>query len=147
MAPETIDDILKRKQAEKSASPTPAVAPVAAQEDKFFSILVGEGIQEHFLEIRNRNGLRTCFSYSDIIWMVYDPDTSLSIEFGGYHVAIEGRGLVPRLFEGLKQKRVAWVKEADHELQDHKDNENFISQITITPPKGFTEDEEENTPE
>lgn len=140
MAPDTIDDILKRKQAEKAAAPAPTQPE--KQEDKFFSILVGDGLQEHFLEIQTRDGLRTCFSYSDIIWIVYDPDNGLNIEFGGYLVTIEGRGLVPRLFEGIKQKRVAWVKEADHELQDHKENETFISKITITPPKGFTEEEE-----
>ncbi|MCW0220399.1 MAG: hypothetical protein OJI67_18880, partial [Prosthecobacter sp.] len=131
--------ILRRKQAEKSAAP--AMEQSEKQEDKFFSILVGETSQEHFLEIKTQDGLRTCFSYSDIIWIVYDPDNGLNIEFGGYLVTLEGRGLVPRLFDGIKQKRVAWVKEADHELQDHPENPTFISKITITPPKGFAEDE------
>lgn len=144
MASDTIEEILRRKQAEKSA--VPASQPTE-QEDKFFSILVGETSQEHFFEIQTRDGLRTCFSYSDIIWIVYDPDNGLNIEFGGYLVTIEGRGLVPRLFDGIKQKRVAWVKEADHELQDHKENSTFISKITITPPKGFAEDEDETPTE
>lgn len=141
MASDTIDEILKRKQAEKSAAPV--AFQTEKQEDKFFSILVGEGMQEHFFELQTTDGLRTCFSYSDIIWIVYDPDNGLNIEFGGYLVTIEGRGLVPKLFEGIKQKRVAWVKEADHELQNHDENSTFISKITITPPKGFTEDEDE----
>jgi hypothetical protein len=40
----------------------------------------------------------------------------------------------------VKGKRVAWVKEADSNLQDHKDNDCFIEEISITPPKGFTEE-------
>ena len=143
MANETIDDILKRKAAEKSAAPP---SSEDKQESKFFSVLVGDGMQENFLEIQTRDGLRTCFSYSDVIWMVYDPDNGLSIEFGGYLVHMKGRGVVPNLFNGLKQKRVAWVKEADHELQDNKANEIFISEITIEPPKGFTEEAESETP-
>ena len=43
-------------------------------------------------------------------------------------------------FNGVKGKRVAWVKEADSNLQDHKDNECFVEEISITPPKGFTEE-------
>jgi hypothetical protein len=57
-------------------------------------------------------------------------------------VAIEGRGLHPKLFTGIKQKRVAWVKEADLQMQDHKDNDTYISSITITPPKDFVDEAE-----
>lgn len=142
MAQETIDDIIKRKQQEKAASETPATQPEATQPDKFFSILVGDSMQENFLEIQTKDGLRTCFPYSAIMWMVYNPEGAIHIEFTGFWVYISGRGLVPKLFDGLKQKRVAWIKEADHELQDHKENEIYISSITITPPKDFADEEE-----
>jgi hypothetical protein len=143
MATESIDDILKRKAAEKSAT---APAADSNPDAKFFSILVGDGDQENFLEIQTRDGLRSCFPYANVIWMVYDPDDGLSIEIGGFLVHIKGRGLVPDLFKGLKQKRVAWVKEADHELQDNKSTEIFISEITIEPPKGFNEEETSEAP-
>ena len=142
MAPETIDDILKRKQSEKTAAPPSPEAD--KQEDKFFSILVGEGVQENFLELQFRDGVRTCLSYTDLMWFNYSPDEGLDLEFGGFLISIKGRGLMPKLFNGIKQKRVAWLKESDVELQNHKDNETFIETITITPPKGFTE--EENQP-
>ena len=144
MGQETIDEILMRKHAAKTAaaSETPlAIAESAG--DKFFGVLVGEGTEEHFLELQNRTGLRTCFPYTGVAWMVYDPDVGISLDIGGYLIIIEGRGLVPGLFDGLRRKRVAWVKEADHELQDHKDNDIFISEIYIEPPKGFGEGEAE----
>lgn len=129
-----IDEILKARQAaEKPAEVTP-------DGDKFFSILIGEGMQENFLELQFRNGLQTCFSYTDLLWFNHDPESgSLDLEFGGFLITIKGRGLRP-LFQGIKNKRVAWVREAASELQDHKDNETYVEEITITPPKGFTEE-------
>ncbi|MDP1591914.1 MAG: hypothetical protein Q8M07_29410 [Prosthecobacter sp.] len=129
-----IDEILKARQAaEKPAELTP-------DGDKFFSILIGEGMQENFLELQFRNGLQTCFSYTDLLWFNHDPESgSLDLEFGGFLITIKGRGLRP-LFQGIKNKRVAWVREAASELQDHKDNETYVEEITITPPKGFTEE-------
>lgn len=53
-----IDEILKQRQA---ASTPPEPTPDG---DKFFSMLIGEGMQEHFLELQFQNGLQTCFSYS-----------------------------------------------------------------------------------
>ena len=132
-----IEDILRKKEAERAAA-TPAVP----QEDKFFSILLGEGLQEHFFELKFRDGSKTCFAYMDLGWFNYNPEVGLDLDFGGFLVTIAGRGFDPKLFQGIKQKRVAWVKEADVELEDHPGNDCFISQITITPPKGFTGEEE-----
>jgi len=130
-----IDEILKQRQAaEKPAEEMPAG-------DKFFSVLLGEGIQENFLELQFKNGLQTCFSYTDLLWFNHDPESGcIDMEFGGFLITVKGRGLKP-LFYGIKGKRVAWVKEADNELQDHKDNECFIEEISITPPKGFASEE------
>ena len=151
MGQETIDDILKRKQAEKSAATATASepAPVPAENtgDKFFGILVGDGDKEDFLEFQTRDGVRTCFPYTAIIWIVYEPEGALTAEFGGYVVTIMGRGLAPKLLDGIKRKRVAWIKEADHELQDHKDNETYISDIIIEGPEGFGGDVEEQPTE
>ena len=132
-----IDEILKARQAaEKPAELTP-------DGDKFFSILIGEGMQENFLELQFRNGLQTCFSYTDLIWFNHDPESGcIDLAFGGFLVTIKGRGLQP-IFTGIKQKRVAWVKEADSEMQDHKDNDSFVEEIVITPPKDFTPEAEE----
>lgn len=132
-----IDAILeKRKQQEK-----PGTDAEAKQEDKFYSILVGEGSEENFLEIRTKDGLCTCFPYSAVTWMVYDPENGIFMDFAGYLVTIEGRGLQPKLMQGLKQRRVGWIKEADTVMQDHVSNETFIEKITITPPKDFAEEE------
>ncbi|SRR6266436_3940079 len=133
MGQDSIDKVLQ----ERRAAATPA--PAEAEGDKFFSILVGEAVQEHFLELQFRIGLKTCFSYTDLMWFNYDPEAGcIDLEFGGFLVTLKGRGLGERLFQGLKQKRVAWVKESDSEMQDHKANETFIEEITITPPKGET---------
>jgi len=130
-----IDEILKARQAVEKPLPQTEVS------DKFFSILVGEGIQEHFPELQFQNGLQTCFSYSDLLWFNHDPESGcIDMEFGGFLVTVKGRGLRP-LFNGIKGKRVAWVKEADSELQDHQENESFVESISITPPKGFSEEE------
>lgn len=143
MAQDRIDEILeqKRRKADK-----PADASLQPDGDKFFSILVGDGMQEHFLELQFSNGLQTCFSYTDLIWFNHDPESGcIDLAFGGFLVTIKGRGLQP-LFVGIKQKRVAWVKESDSEMQDHKDNDTFIEEIVITPPKDFTV-ESEDTPQ
>lgn len=127
-----IDEILnQRRKVEKPVETAPP------EEDKFFSILVGEGTQEHFLELQHANGLQTCFSYDDLSWFVHDPEVgAIDLAFGGFAITIKGRGL-QRLFLGIKQKRVAWVKEADQDLQDHSGNPTFVSEISIAPPEGF----------
>lgn len=110
--------------------------------DKFFSILLGEGLQENFLEFQFQDGMRTCFSYSDLLWFNYYPDAGcIDLEFGGFLVKVIGRGLSPKLFNGIKNKRVAWVRESDSEFQDNKENETYIEKITITLPKGFDDKE------
>jgi hypothetical protein len=135
MAQDRIDEIIQQRQ--KTEKP----AEAQTEGDKFFSILVGESMQEHFLELRFANGLQTCFSYTDLLWFNHDPENGcIDLAFGGFLVTIKGRGLRP-IFDGVKQKRVGWVKEADQALQDHQGNESFIQEISITPPKDFTEEE------
>ena len=136
MAQATIDEIIRSRQASAEQQD--------AGGDKFFSVLLGEGLYENFLELQFRDGSRTCFSYTDLIWFNYSPEDGIDLDFGGYLISIKGRGLEPKLWNGLKSKRVAWVREADVELQDHGGNESFISEIMITPPKGFAGDEDES---
>lgn len=127
MSESAIDKILGSRKAE---APEPVV-----QEDstKFYSILIGEGHQEHFLELRFRTGVISCFSYSDLQWFHYDPeDGVIDMDFGACVISLKGRGLYGRLFQGIRQKRLTWVKESDSDMEDHKDNEVFISNITIT---------------
>ena len=134
-----IDEILNQRRAKEAA------ADESTENDKFFSVLRAEGLQEHFLELQFRNGLQTCFNYSDLLWFSNDPESGcLDLEFGGFLITIKGRGM-GKLFQGIKSKRVAWVKEADSSLQDHKDNECFIEEIGITPPDGFEGEEEPNS--
>jgi hypothetical protein len=112
-------------------------------EDKFFSILVGEVVTEHFLVLRFRSGMKTCFSYDDLLWFNYEPQSgTIDLEIGGYLITVKGRGLGDRLFQGIRQKRVAWLQEADVEMQDHSGNAVFIEEITITPPESSAPPEE-----
>ena len=129
-----IEKILKEREAGR------VIESPEAEGEKFFSVLIGEGLVENFLELRFRDGSCTCFSYTDLTWFNYVPEEGLDLDFGGYLITVKGRGLAPKLFNGIKQKRVAWVKESDVELQDHKGNECFIEEITITPPKGYAEE-------
>jgi hypothetical protein len=142
MGQDAIDEILKAK---RQAAAVPA--DEQPQEDKFFSILGGEGLHEEFLELRMRTGNLVCFSYSDLLWFNYDPQAGcIDLEIGGFLINIKGRGLVPKLWHGIKSKRVAWIKEADTEMQDHKDNDCFIQEILITPPSGGGEEGAEAEP-
>ena len=137
MSSKAIDQILEQRKAEQS-SPSPA-------ESKFYSVISAEGITENFLELRFRDGLCTCFAYSDLTWFNFDPESGiLDAEFAGFLISIKGRGLGDKLFHNLKAKRVAWVREAETEFQDNAQIELFISEITITPPDGFSGEEEDS---
>lgn len=136
-----IDQMMqKRREQEQAAAAAAAPQPVVVEEsagEKFFSILVGEGTEEKYLELQSKDGLHTCFSYSNLGWFAYDPEDGILLEFNGYSVHVQGRGLYPKLLNGLKQKRVAWIKEADSEMEDHKGNETYVSSISITPPESW----------
>ncbi len=122
---DAIDAILAAKQKTDSAS-------------KFYSVLKAEGLNEDFLEIQFRNGVRACLSYDSLTWFSYSPDDGIiDLEFGGFLVMIKGRGLLPNLFNGIKTKRVAWVREADSDFQDNPDFECFIESIHAEFPEGF----------
>ena len=131
MAQDSIDKVL--------ASRKEASQPVAEVEgEKFFSILVGDGDEENYLELKMRDGLRICLSYTDLSWFSYDQEKDIAkidLEFGEIFVTIKGRGLGEALFNGIKQKRVAWIKEADTEMQDHPGNKVFIEEITFITSK------------
>ena len=125
MATDSIDKVLAARRGSTPSAPD-------AEADKFYSILIGEGLQEHYLELKIRDGLRICLSYTDLMWFSYDPEgPKIDLEFGGIFVTIKGRGLGDKLFNGIKQKRVAWIKEADTEMQDHPGNATFIEEITF----------------
>lgn len=125
-----IEEILNERRGKAVPEDSPAG-------DKFFSILRGEGLHEHFLELQFRNGLQTCFSYDGLSWFNYDPESGcIDLEFGGFLVTVRGRGLKP-LFNGIKSKRVAWVREANDVIQDHTGNESYVEEISITAPQGY----------
>jgi hypothetical protein len=134
-----IDEILQQRQA-KEAQASASVSDETEASSKFYSVMIGEGMQENFLELRFSNGLCTCFSNTDLMWFNHDPESScLDLAFGGFLITIKGRGLLP-LFRAIKQKRVAWVQEADSDMEDHPDNECFIEEIGVTPPKDFIDE-------
>lgn len=129
MGQDSIDKVL----AERRAATQPATE---AEADKFFSILVGDGDEEQYLELKMRDGMRICLSYTDLAWFSFDPEgPKIDLEFGGIFATIKGRGLGDALFNGLKKKRVAWIQEADTKMQDHAKNSVFIEEITFQTPK------------
>ena len=137
MSEHAIDRILKDRKSGAGEAPAEAA-------NKFYSVLNADGLVENFLELQFRNGVRTGFSYSDLQWFSWDPEAGcIDLEFGGFLITIKGRGLYPDLFQAIKNRRVAWVREADSEMQDHDGNESFIEEITILPPKEFGEGAEE----
>lgn len=134
MGRNTIDDILGKNQPPEEAPET---------ESKFFSILVGEGVAEHYLELRFKDGTRICVSYDELSWFAYDPENGkIDLDFGTGTVQLLGRGLGDRLFNGIRQKRVAWIKEADSEMEDHPKNETYISAIEIPQPEKDSSEKE-----
>jgi hypothetical protein len=105
-------------------------------EPEFFSLVKGDGRGE-FLEFRFKNGMQTCFSYADLLWFNHDAEAGcLDMEFGGYLITVRGSGLHPELFEGIKEKRVAWIKEGDSKVQASDSNKCVVTQITLHPPGG-----------
>lgn len=130
MQQDRISEILEsRRKTDK-----PAEEPVEGE--KFYSILIGE-VNESFLELRFSDGMQSAFSYSDLHWFNFDPEAAcLDCQFGHFLITIKGRGL-KRIFAGLKNKRLAWVKEADSTMEDHVGNDCYIEGIVVTPPDGF----------
>ena len=132
-----VDKIIESRRA---ANSNVGLASAAQEEDKFSLILAGDRMEENFLELKFRSGLPTAFPYGDILFLNYDPDSgSLDVDFGGYLVTVTGRNLGGRVFDGIKHKKLVWLKEADSEMQDNNENELFISSITITPPGAANE--------
>ncbi|MGC3992047.1 MAG: hypothetical protein QM796_20610 [Chthoniobacteraceae bacterium] len=134
---DSIDKILEAKKVTKLQ-----VASNSQTDDKFFSIPRNDGTtEESFLELKHRDGLRNCLPYSSMQWFaLYPEDGRIDLDFGFVLVRIMGRGLGGRLFDGLRSKRVAYVKESDSEMQDNKDNETFVESISyITEEQGDEE--------
>ena len=134
--PDKIDEILqgRRKQ---------AAAPLATPDDeadKFFSVLGGDLVDDPFVEFRFRDGFRLALPYRDVVWISCDPEGEIKMDFGSTTMVIKGRGLAGGLFDGLKQKRVIWIQEANTEMQDHDKNKVFIADIS------FEREEPEATP-
>ncbi|MEM9481780.1 MAG: hypothetical protein AAGA58_19190 [Verrucomicrobiota bacterium] len=115
-----------------------------AEAGKFYSMISVEGGDENFLELRFREGLKTCFAYKDLTFFNFDPEENcIDLEFASFLVTLRGRGLGEKLFHGFKSKQVSWVKEADTDFEDDDSFETYISEITITPPEGTGEEEED----
>ncbi len=133
-----MSDLVKRILDERR--PTGEVAHQQAteqprQEDcNFFSILLGDGVAEDFLEFKMKNGTRVCFSYSSLLWFNFNPDAGcIDLQFDSVLVTIMGKGLDRKLWQGIKRKKVVWVREADSEGEDTDENEVYISEILVTP--------------
>jgi hypothetical protein len=129
MEQNSIDKVLEKRRQE--AQPQ---AANEAEGDKFYSILGGDVVDDPFLEFRFRDGFKLCLPYRDVTWISYHPkEPEIKVDFGTVAISIKGRGLADELFDGIKQKRVVWIKEADSEMQDHDKNKVFIEEISFEP--------------
>lgn len=131
-----IDEILQGRR-QQAAAPA---KPEEEEGDKFFGGLVGDLVDDPFLEFRFRDGFHLALPYRDVVWISYNPEGEIKMDFGSTVMVIKGRGLAGGLFEGLKQKRVIWIQEAGTEMQDHDKNKVFVADI------GFEREEPEATP-
>lgn len=104
--------------------------------DRFHGLLMGDGLTPAYLDVRLRSGARLGLDYASLDWFYYDPEAnSLELEFGTVALSVRGRGLAP-LYEGFIRKRVEWMKEADSDMQDHKENPMYISDIVVISTSG-----------
>ena len=127
---DSIDKILEGRRQQTA----PPAAPKEDDGDKFYSVLGGDIVEDPFLELRFRDGFRLCLPYRDIVWFSYNPKgPEIAMDFGSTSIRIKGRGLAGELFDGLRLKRVVWIKEADNDMQDHDKNKVFISDIGFEP--------------
>ena len=125
---DSIDKILEGRR-QQTALPA---APKEEEGDRFYSALSSDVVDDPFLEIRFRDGFRLCLPYHDLVWFSYSPKgPDITLDFGSTSILIKGRGLAGELFDGLRLKRVMWIKEADTEMQDHDKNPVFISDISF----------------
>jgi hypothetical protein len=132
---DSIDKVLEGRRQQNAQAATPK----EDDGDKFFSLLGGDLVDDPFLELRFRDGFRLCLPYRDVVWFSYDPKgPDIKLDFGTTTVCIKGRGLGAELFDGLKARRVVWIKEADSEMQDHDQNKVFISDIGFEPEEKAT---------
>ena len=137
MGKDSIDEIIESRR--QKATQLPAAAD--AEGDTFYSLLGGDVMDDPFLEFRFRDGFKLCLPYHDLVYFTYDPKgPELQLDFGGTTISVKGRGLGEELFDGIKKKRVVWIKEADTEMQDHDKNKVFIDDI------GFEPEEKESAP-
>lgn len=134
----TIDSILAAHRQKHQQEETP---PDDAPE-QFFCIVKVEGMTTDFLEIRFRNGAIFFLNYSELSFFNYSPAGIIDMIFGGFRVEIHGRGLAPKLVEAIKAKRVAWVREADADMEEGMDYKSFVREIFVEFPQGFGEEEE-----
>jgi hypothetical protein len=130
MEQNSIDKVLESRRQQAAQPP----APKEEEGDRFYSILGGDVVDDPFLEFRFRDGFKLCLPYRDVIWISYHPkEPEIKVDFGTVAISIKGRGLGDELFDGIKQKRVVWIKEADSEMQDHDKNKAFIEEISFEP--------------
>src|SRR5450432_4186031 len=98
---EAIDKVLESRR-QQAAQP-----PKESEDDKFYSFLGADVVDDPFLELRFRDGFKLCLPYRDVVWFSYDPKgPEIKLDFGSTTISIKGRGLDGEFFNGLKQKRI-----------------------------------------
>lgn len=103
-------------------------------EGKFYGSLVGNNLEPKYFEARFKDGTLFSLKYEELNWFFYYPSQNcIELNFGstGIGLRIIGRGLNEGLYAAIQQRRVLWIREADTEWEDNKENETFIQEIQV----------------
>lgn len=103
-------------------------------QNTIYSIQHVDKQDEHLLEVRTRDGLCSSFQYFNIVWLVYEPEIGIIIDFNGYTLSIEGKGLNGEVYEAIKRRRLSWIRESD-DPNGSDQQELCVTRITINPPE------------
>lgn len=125
------EEILKRKNSDKLKVIEGSFGKSC--HDQYFAIVPDDKQEEYLLEVRTRDGFCSAFQFFSITWLVYEPDIGIIVDFNGYTVSIEGKGLKGALYDAIKRRRVSWIKESDDPSAD-AGKDIYVSKITISPP-------------
>lgn len=128
-----VQEILEKQRRKEVASQKDPLIP----SNPFYDVWTAsnlEELQNRYIDFRFRDGMRAAFDYPDRKFVTYVPETnSIHINFSGTIVTIFGKNLTSTLYDLLLERKIFWLREAEHPTQETEADELFIEDILITP--------------
>lgn len=109
----------------------PAEQDEWVEHHRAYSFISWRYTQVWMLEFRFLNGNRLALGYPYLSSLAFDAAGSITLEFTGRVVTLEGFNLEP-VFDGLREHRVGYVQELDPDRERPREGEAFIYAIRIT---------------